>query len=135
MDLSDLLDQAENGYQIPCQKENGDIDLFAKSYSGDTLLHVAVVRKCLKEIRFLVEEGLDIDARGDFWETPLYVAVSTGDIALIAILLKLGADPKIPNHLGVLPGDLFFEQMKKWTDVFVEDLHILCEKLNSRVNQ
>ena len=70
-DLSDLLRQAEEGYGIPCHDERGGVDIWARSSCGDTLLHVAVGRQSIDEIRYLVEQGLDIDAKGDYLETLL----------------------------------------------------------------
>ena len=120
--LRALLRQAEEGYLIPCLKEDGSIDLFARASSGDTLLHVAVGQRDLATIRFLLEAGLDINARGDLFETPLYSAASRGDLGLVAFLLRNGADPEISNNLGELPVDRLFDRMKKMPEDFLQKL-------------
>jgi len=113
INLSDLLDQAEEGYQIQCRDESGKLNLFAKSSCGDTLLHVAVGRKNECEVRYLVEQGLDIDAQGDFCETALFSAADSGQVEMVRLLLKLGANSKLRNNLGELPKDALFEAIEK----------------------
>jgi ankyrin repeat protein len=112
-DLDRTLDQAEEGYLIPCRKADGTIDLLARASNGDTLLHVAVGQRDFTAIRRLIEVGLDINAQGDFHETPLYSAASRGDLGLVGFLLQLGADPGIPDHLGTLPSDVLLNRMKR----------------------
>ncbi len=110
-DLSELIEHAsEVGYAIPCIKDDGSVDLLAKSYCGDTLLHVAVGQEKPDAVKYLVNAGLDINARGDFFETPLYKASVSGQVIMIELLLKLGADPNIPNHLGELPSEAHFRK-------------------------
>lgn len=106
--LSDLIDQAEEGFQIQCRDKTGKVNLFAKSSCGDTFLHVAVGRGNESEISFLVKKGLDIDAQGDYLETPLFSAAAQGQVEMVRVLLKLGANPKICDNRGDLPQDVFY---------------------------
>jgi ankyrin repeat protein len=115
-DITELLDHAEEGYQIPCYKDDGSVDLFAKSHCGDTLLHVAVGRQEPEAVRYLVNQGLDINAQGDFFETPLYLASSFAHTAIVDLLFQLGADPDIPDHLGELPADAAIREINKKTN-------------------
>lgn len=110
--LHELLDQAEDGYLIPCRDEDGNVDLFAKAGSGDTLLHVAVGRGRADEAMHLIGLGLDVNARGDFLTTPLHLACSSGDLAMIGVLMMAGADKSVPDSLGQLPG----ENLSRFTD-------------------
>ena len=112
IDLTDLLEHGEDGYGIPCHKDNGSVNIMAKSSTGDTLLHVAVARHNIQETQYLLDNGLDINAQGDYLETPLYHAAALADIAMTAILLKKGADPNIPDHRGDLPKDILFRKLK-----------------------
>ena len=59
-ELSNLLDHAEEAFQIPCWNETGDPNYLAKNTSGDNLLHAAVGQKLPESVRFLVKQGLDI---------------------------------------------------------------------------
>jgi len=104
--LTDLIDQAEEGYQIQCRDESGKLNLSAKSYCDDTLLHVAVGRENESEVRYLVEQGLDIDAQGDYLETPLFSAAASGQVEMVRLLLKPGANSKLCDHRGDLPKDI-----------------------------
>ena len=54
-------------------------------------------------IRFLVKQGLDINARGDLHETPLLLACSLGHSEMIKLLLELGADPNMVDYQGQPP--------------------------------
>ena len=88
---------------MPCLDEAGNPVLLAKNYCGDTLLHAAVGQQYAESIRYLVQQGVDLDARGDFHETAYFLACSFGYGEIAALLIKLGADPDIPDHLGKLP--------------------------------
>lgn len=77
IDLNGLLKQAEEGYLIKV-RHGGKLNIFARSSSGDTLLHAAVGRSNLSEIVYLLDNGLDIDSQGDYMETPLHVAAIGG---------------------------------------------------------
>lgn len=53
--LDSILDQAEEGYLIPCRRDDNTIDLLARASNGDTLLHVAVGMRDFSAIRRLLE--------------------------------------------------------------------------------
>ena len=135
LDLTSLLDQAEDGYLIPCRKEDGTTDIHARATSGDTLLHVAVGQRDFAAIRYLAEAGLDINARGDFYQTPFYSATRTGDFGLIGLLLQLGADPNIPDHLGDLPCDMLFSRLKQCPENYLEELSSWIGSNSSKPNK
>ena len=108
-DVSDLIDYASetSGYLIPCLNDDGSVDLHAKSYCGDTLVHAAVGMNDCEGIKFLHDYGLDINARGDYLATPLFQAAESNYVGMVKLLLELGADPAIPNNYGFLPsGDI-----------------------------
>lgn len=112
MDLEALFDNAEEGYLIPCRRSDGTIDLHARAGNGDTLLHVAVGLRDFDAIRHFVEVGLDLNAQGDYHETPLYSAAASGELGLVGFLLQLGADPSVPDHRGTLPAEILFWKLK-----------------------
>lgn len=64
-------------------------------------------------VRRLVAHGFDVNARGrsdaprfDEWETALHHAAGQGDLALIRVLLELGADPTVRDaRFGATPAD------------------------------
>ena len=113
-ELKDLLELAEEGFDIPCSiGGSSKVDLFARSSVGDSLLHVAVSRGCAKEVEFLLDAGLDINALGDYCETPLFSASVLANIELVLLLLRKGADPEIADNTGVLPKDALFRALQK----------------------
>ena len=120
IDLKPLLKQAEEGYLIPCYDFDGKVNLFARSHSGDTLLHVAVGRRNLEEVRYLVAKGVDINTKGDFFATPLYQAARDCDVGMVGFLLKLGADPDIPDHLGEFPKDVLLRKIGELSESHLE---------------
>lgn len=122
LDISELLDYAEDGYRIHCRGKNGSIDLFARSECMDTLLHVAASRMNFQEVKFLIEKGLDINARGDYCETPLFAAAASGQIAMVAFLLKEGADESIPDHRGNLAQQALFKKLSKSSEAYIAEL-------------
>lgn len=101
------MSQAEEGYLIPWRTDAGKVDWFARNCAGDTLLHVAVGRGSLDEVRWLVARGLDVNARGEFHETPLFVAAQAGHREIHDALLEMGADAGIPDYMGVLPREMW----------------------------
>lgn len=58
-----------------------------------TLLHLAVDRKKIPEIKRLIEEGADVNALGPNGETPLFNGVRSGSPKIVSLLLEKGANP------------------------------------------
>lgn len=112
MNLEGIIEQAEEGYMIECRRKDGTFDLHARASNGDSLLHVAVGLRNFDAIRHLLDAGLDLNAKGDYHETPLYSAAASGDVGLIGFLLQLGADPNIPDHRGTLPSEALYYKLK-----------------------
>jgi ankyrin repeat protein len=82
-----------------------DVKVLRKRDSlGNTLLHYAATHGNTDLIKFMVEQGADINARGDLERTPLQLAVADNqDAKAVSSLLKLGADPNIPDKDGKTP--------------------------------
>lgn len=122
-DLEGLLDQAEEGYLIPCRRDNGSTDLHAQASNGDTLLHVAVGQRDFAAIRYLLNAGLDINSKGDFHMTPLrYATMGRGDIGMLGFLMQHGADPTIPDCFGMQPGDALLQMIREFPEDFLSRL-------------
>jgi ankyrin repeat protein len=68
---------------------------------GNTHLHNAV-REGAEPfvIKFLLERGVDVNARNEWGETALVIAARDGRDALVEILLNNGADPNIRTKAG-----------------------------------
>jgi len=65
----------------------------------DTIaLHLAVSRKNLTTIRWLLDHGADVNARRPMWDcnhTALHMAIENGAMEIAHLLLDAGADPNI----------------------------------------
>ncbi|KAI2794622.1 hypothetical protein POX_a01221 [Penicillium oxalicum] len=71
---------------------------------GNTLLHAAATLGALGAIESLLNsEGVDIDAKNDNGETPLYKAFQAGQSEAIDLLLRRGASPGTKTQQNLTP--------------------------------
>jgi hypothetical protein len=68
-------------------------------YTPEGLLAFARYNQC-ERARRAIARGVPVNARNELGETPLLLAVSHGQTALVKLLLLSGADPTIPDRLG-----------------------------------
>ena len=68
-----------------------------------TTLHNAAWRGDLELVRFLVENGADIDAKDVDGETPLHWAARQGHLAVVQYLVEQRADVNATNDHGTTP--------------------------------
>ena len=59
---------------------------------GDTPLHIVAIWGDVESAEILIQEGAEIDARGEDNFTPLHNAVEQNKIELVKLLLKYGAN-------------------------------------------
>jgi hypothetical protein len=62
-----------------------------------------------KVIRKALELGMHPDGSMKAASTPLYIAASRGNMAVVSVLLEFGADPNIKNSGGVSPLEVIGE--------------------------
>lgn len=60
---------------------------------GDTPLHIMAIWGDGESVRILIQEGAEIDARGEDDFTPLHNAVEQNKIEVVKLLLDSGANP------------------------------------------
>ncbi|WP_408067945.1 ankyrin repeat domain-containing protein [Wolbachia pipientis] len=72
-----------------------------------TALHCAAEGKCLELVKFLVNEGVDINDTGRYkgW-TVLHSAALGGNLEIVKFLLERGANPNIRDTDGKNPRDV-----------------------------
>lgn len=56
-------------------------------------LLMAAASNRIDEAQALLEDGANVDARGNSGETPIYFAVTSGDLKLVRLLIRHGANP------------------------------------------
>lgn len=72
--------------------------LFGESGAIHGELHLMAKRGHLQAVRWLLDHGLDPDARWGHWDalvTPLHLAAAQGHADVVRLLLESGADPEI----------------------------------------
>ena len=67
---------------------------------GDTPLHVASLWGDIGALKLLLDDGADVNAKGDMGCTSLYTAISWGHKRCVELLLKYGANPNDSNEFG-----------------------------------
>ena len=80
-------------------------------------LHLAVSRKNSDAVRWLIEHGVDVDAKRPMWDcnhTALHMTVENDAIEIARMLLDAGADPNIRD-------DKYDATVLKWADFFSRD--------------
>jgi ankyrin repeat protein len=77
-----------------------------KSKYYKTPLFNAVNSGNLATVKYLIEQGTDINAKDYKNETPLFHAVKNGNLKVIKYLLEHGADINIKNHENKTPADV-----------------------------
>lgn len=79
------------------------VDVNQVSLFGDYPLHVAAVRGSLEEIETLLENGANINVKGEHDFTPLHSAVEQGHPEAVKLILENGADSSPINVYGDTP--------------------------------
>jgi ankyrin repeat protein len=80
-------------------------------------LHLAVNKKNSDAVRWLIEHGVDVNAKRLMWDcnhTALHMSVENDAIELARMLLEAGADPNIRD-------DKYNATVLKWVDFFGRD--------------
>ena len=84
----------------------------------DTIaLHLAVSKKNVDAVRWLIARGVDVDAKRRMWDcnhTALHMTTENGAIDIARILLEAGADPDIRD-------DKYNATTLGWADFFGRD--------------
>ncbi|MDX5526921.1 MAG: ankyrin repeat domain-containing protein [Wolbachia endosymbiont of Andrena nigroaenea] len=80
-----------------------DIDM---QISKLTTLHYAAGEGCLEVVKFLIDEGINVNIINGYGSTALHNAAYRGDLEIIRLLLEKGANPTIRNKDGKNPRDV-----------------------------
>ncbi|XP_051817891.1 85/88 kDa calcium-independent phospholipase A2 isoform X1 [Antechinus flavipes] len=82
---------------------NRGCDVNSVSNSGDTALHVAVMRERFDCVMVMLTYGANAGARGEHGNTPLHLAMVKDNMEMIKALIVFGAEVDTPNDLGETP--------------------------------
>jgi len=82
-------------------------DIHSICISGNTLLHEIALSEsgetALKEAKFLISKGLNVNAKNCLEQTPLHIAAELGKKELAFLLIKAGADVNAQDKYGKTP--------------------------------
>ncbi|XP_053082758.1 85/88 kDa calcium-independent phospholipase A2 isoform X4 [Acinonyx jubatus] len=92
-------------------------DVNGTSSSGNTALHVAVMRNRLDCVMALLTYGANANARGEHGNTPLHLAMSKDNVEMIKALIVFGAEVDTPNDLGETPAFIASKISKQLQDI------------------
>ncbi|MCR9205820.1 MAG: ankyrin repeat domain-containing protein [Halobacteriovoraceae bacterium] len=89
-------DRGEKFEELLKEAKNSGLNLNElKDKEGGSLLHWAVMGNCSSCLTSLVSQFGSVDIQNSRGETPLVLAVGSGDVSSINLLLEKGADPNI----------------------------------------
>lgn len=91
------------------EKRNAQID-----HIGWTPLHYACAKGQLEVAKYLISKGAIIDSLSVGDNTPLIMAVQSGNEGLVALLLSKGADIRLKNSQGLTAIDIAVIYEKPW---------------------
>lgn len=80
------------------------LDINVKNILGDTPLHLAAEKGCIKMVKLLIKLGANINSgMEEEWETPLHYAAKNGYIKVVKLLINQGANILAKNGYGETP--------------------------------
>ncbi len=79
------------------------LTIFVATQAGWCLLHTVAVNDHDSIGKFLISEGLNVNAVGKVNETPLHICAVSGSKRMTSLLLKNGADPLLADGEGWCP--------------------------------
>jgi hypothetical protein len=81
------------------------------THTSSTLsIHEAAEQGDLERVKFLIDQGISVDARDSFRNTPLHHAVLNEHVSIVELLLEHGANPCAENNREATP--LYFIALK-----------------------
>jgi len=108
VDLMEFL--ADNGADLHATQP-GPVH---RSEPGYTLLHIAALRSDPAALRWLLDRGLEVDARNADGDTPLLLAAGKGHAKVVELLLAAGADRSVVGRKGKTALQLARAGFERW---------------------
>ena len=84
----------------------GEINEFSINNYGESVLHLAACQGRVDIIERLIDDGVDINKKGEHGYTPLHEAIEQGNYLAALYLIKRGADLMVKNDFGMSPLDI-----------------------------
>ena len=68
---------------------------------GNTALHIAVLANKMDFVKFLIENGAQVNVQSQLGFTPLYMAAQEHFVDMVDYLIAQGADPNIACNVSI----------------------------------
>lgn len=82
---------------------NGELNIDLRNYYNESLLHLVANENAVNILRFLIENGLDINDESDEGLTPLHKALYSKGFMAAKLLIELGAKLNHQDNYGNTP--------------------------------
>lgn len=80
------------GYEFTEFENISPLTPYSKARTGDTMLHIVILREETDDARLLLRRGASPNEPGELGFTPLHMAALKRNLALLKMLLTFGAD-------------------------------------------
>src|SRR5690554_4884885 len=90
----------DNLQMIKAFYTNGELNISARNYYNESLLHLVAYEKAPNILRYLVKLGLSVDEKSDEGKTPLHVALYQNSLDCANVLLNLGSNVNVKDIYG-----------------------------------
>ena len=109
-----LIASAEKGNVEFIEKmiKNG-AEINAAGTSGNTALHLAVIRANIQTINALIKSGADVNSRNNMGRTALHFAAEAGNQQIMAVLKQSGADFLLSDKSGLTPDAIINKKLRE----------------------
>lgn len=77
-----------------------DVDIEARTVRGRTPLASAAERNNVRAVRYLIQQGANINTQDEEGFSPLFLAVSWGSVAVAGVLLRFKPDYRHKTRVG-----------------------------------
>ncbi len=85
------------------RREDPHAELRKPFADGDQPIHYFCLHGQLETVRYLLDQGIDVQALGQWKNTALHYGVSSGNTALVQLLIARGAKVEARNKAGLRP--------------------------------
>lgn len=111
-----VLDKGTPSYAACTDKEE---ELFGRQiacYHPSSFLHYACLSRSLPLVKYLVEKGVEVNIKGDYFDTPLHCACQSGSLEVVKYLIEKEAKIFVRNVQWLWPLHLaeFFNHRKAY---------------------
>ena len=92
-----------------------------KNNLGQSLLHIAVINKCIKIAKFLIEKKADLNSKDNTNCTSVHIAVENGDFNIVKLLVDYNANINLVNKMNESPIDIAKKKKNKLIINYLEN--------------